>query len=1022
MFFRHRATRILGLLAILSLPAVFPFLRDQVPRTNDLASHVYRAFELEQLLRAGVIFPRWGPHLVHGYGYPVFNYFPYLSHYLITITHIASGLDFLWSYRIVTAVVTLITAWGTFLFGRDLFQDESAGVLAAVGFVYSPYLLMTANVRGGLPESLALAALSFGLWTWSRVARGERRFVMWAGLTYAILIVSHNGSAVQLSPILFVYALWRGRAQIRLAIYEIAIAAIIGVGLTAFYWLPALVELQYVQVASGYASTGIVYHQNFTPVSGLFKYPSLPIDSDLLNPIVSSPLSIVTLMFAGLTIWRARLVGSKHFSELILLLVLSLSALFLILPQSRLLWDQLPLLQLTLWPWRFIGPASLMIAVLAAGLISTILKNRTMFLMIGVFAVMLNGLPWLYPPREVLVPPTNVADLARFEMPPWLIGTSTTAEYLPQWVQQLPDTHEQQDVLLTNSDPDRLDRRLLPSGLKAQHVTNEILSDTYRIITADTSELTFKHFYFPGWRAWIDNNPVPIVVSQPHGLIKVTVPSGDHMLMLAFDTTSVRYWSGMLSLVSLIVVIVFGFGWSTSQTGISPSVVSEKRLAIFATLAVSIFVLSVIFENPVRKHGLANDNGPLHMQKSLDTDFGGELYLHGYSLSEDSIAADDIVELDLFWQAQRSIGVVYGFNVRLRDSYGRLWNTSEIVRPQGWRFMPGTDFWPPDKYVIDKYAVQPLSGTPPGTYHLEVIAFRRDTLEVLNVSTIGTLQIISADKSSFTDVEPLAVFGDDGWLLRDFLIDRTEAVSGEIVGIQAVWSSLTSSSEPYKARLSILDVDRKECASFEFLIGGDYPPNVWKSGEAVRDQYITQVPADLPSGQYIWQLKLIGTEGRVLGEYDHTELLRVNAPERLFDEPDDIAVLDVELGEVVTLFGYNMSNEFTSDGGILNIKLVWEANVKVSESYHVFVHIIDESGNLVAQSDGEPAGWTRPTTGWLPGEYITDNHEIVLPTDIMPGSYNIYAGLYNNLDHRRLVADEFPDGSVRITEIHYRDS
>ena len=71
----------------------------------------------------------------------------------------------------------------------------------------------------------------------------------------------------------------------------------------------------------------------------------------------------------------------------------------------------------------------------------------------------------------------------------------------------------------------------------------------------------------------------------------------------------------------------------------------------------------------------------------------------------------------------------------------------------------------------------------------------------------------------------------------------------------------------------------------------------------------------------------------------------------------------------------------------------------MSESYHVFVHIIDESGNLVAQSDGEPAGWTRPTTGWLPGEYISDNHEIVLPIDVMPGFYNIYAGLYNNFCH-----------------------
>ena len=86
------------------------------------------------------------------------------------------------------------------------------------------------------------------------------------------------------------------------------------------------------------------------------------------------------------------------------------------------------------------------------------------------------------------------------------------------------------------------------------------------------------------------------------------------------------------------------------------------------------------------------------------------------------------------------------------------------------------------------------------------------------------------------------------------------------------------------------------------------------------------MPADLPGGQYIWQLKLIGTEGHVIGEYDHTELLRVNVPERLFDEPDDITVLDVELGEVVTLFGYNMSDEFTSEGGTLNINFVWEAN------------------------------------------------------------------------------------------------
>ena len=1019
MFFRHRTTRLLGILVILSVPAVFPFLRDQVPRTNDLAFHVYRAFELEQLLRAGVIFPRWGPHLVHGYGYPVFNYFPYLSHYLITITHMISGLDFLLSYRLIATVVTLITAWGTFLFGRDLFRDESAGILAAAGFVYSPYLLMTANVRGGLPESLALATLPFGLWAWSRAARGERTFVLWAGLSYAIMILSHNGSAVQISPILFIYALWCGRKQMRLAISQISVVVIIGIGLSSFYWAPALAELKYVQVSSGFASTGIVYHENFTPIIGLITYPSLPVDSDLLNPIVSSPLAVVTIIFSGLTVWRARLLGSKYFSELILLSLMSLAALFLVLPQSRFIWDNLPILQLTLWPWRFVGPVSLTLALLAAGLMSTIVSNRTVLLIFSVCAVMLNGLPWLYPPREPLVSPTNVADLARFEMPPWLIGTSSTAEYVPQWVQQLPDTDEQRDVLLANPDPDRLDRQSLPVAVKAHHVTNNILSDTYRIDTPDTLDLTFKHFFFPGWRAWVDNNPVPIIVSQPHGLMKVTVPSGDHLLMLTFDTTSVRYWSGMLSLGSLLAVVVFGFSLSKVQTNSFPRSVSEKHLVIFAVLVVLVFILSVLFESPVRKHGLSNDNRPLQMQNSLDIDFGGELWLHGYSLSEESIAADDTVELDLFWQAQRNIGLVYGFNVRLRDSRGRLWNTSEIVRPRGWRFMPGTDFWPPDKYVIDKYAVQPLSGTPPGTYYLEVIAFRQDTLEVLNVSKIGTVQITSADKSSFADVEPLAVLGDDEWLLWDFLVDRTEAVSGEVVGIQAVWSGMGSSSGLYQARISMSGLDSKEQASFDFEIGVDYPPNVWKSGEIVRDQYIVRVPADLPSGQYSWYVKLVSPEGHVFGEYEYINLLRVNAPERLFDKPNNITIIDVELGNVATLSGYNINNQSFSDSGTLKIKLVWKATANIPEAYHVFVHIIDESGNLIAQSDGEPAGWTRPTTGWLPGEYVVDSHEIILPTDMESGSYNIYTGLYNNKNHQRLISDEFIDGYVKITEFTF---
>ena len=70
---------------------------------------------------------------------------------------------------------------------------------------------------------------------------------------------------------------------------------------------------------------------------------------------------------------------------------------------------------------------------------------------------------------------------------------------------------------------------------------------------------------------------------------------------------------------------------------------------------------------------------------------------------------------------------------------------------------------------------------------------------------------------------------------------------------------------------------------------------------------------------------------------------------------------------------------------------------------------------MVAQSDGVPAGWSRPTTGWTPGEYITDVHTLSIPPDAPEGDYTLSTGLYLP-GGARLTA---PDGSdaIRLTTI-----
>jgi len=61
----------------------------------------------------------------------------------------------------------------------------------------------------------------------------------------------------------------------------------------------------------------------------------------------------------------------------------------------------------------------------------------------------------------------------------------------------------------------------------------------------------------------------------------------------------------------------------------------------------------------------------------------------------------------------------------------------------------------------------------------------------------------------------------------------------------------------------------------------------------------------------------------------------------------------------------------------------------------VFVHLTNEAGELVAQADGIPVDWTRPTTTWRVGEIIADTYTLPLPTDLPEGAYHLYIGFYD---------------------------
>ncbi|MCZ7542880.1 MAG: DUF4832 domain-containing protein [Anaerolineae bacterium] len=81
-------------------------------------------------------------------------------------------------------------------------------------------------------------------------------------------------------------------------------------------------------------------------------------------------------------------------------------------------------------------------------------------------------------------------------------------------------------------------------------------------------------------------------------------------------------------------------------------------------------------------------------------------------------------------------------------------------------------------------------------------------------------------------------------------------------------------------------------------------------------------------------------------------------------------------------------------GDALAVTLRWEAETRLSVRYKVFVHLVDPDGAIVAQHDSEPAADLRPTDTWQPGETVTDNHGLQIPSGAAPGAYRVYVGLY----------------------------
>lgn len=171
--------------------------------------------------------------------------------------------------------------------------------------------------------------------------------------------------------------------------------------------------------------------------------------------------------------------------------------------------------------------------------------------------------------------------------------------------------------------------------------------------------------------------------------------------------------------------------------------------------------------------------------------------------------------------------------------------------------------------------------------------------------------------------------------------------------------------------------------------GGEYPTRRWQRNEQVLQRVNLRVPPESAAGQLTVELAANDQALVTLGT------VMVAPVERSFTPPAASHPVDFPFGDVAALVGYDLV-EAAAPAGQLSVTLYWQALnlAPLPAHYKVFVHALSASGELLAQSDAEPAGWTRPTTSWIEGEYIADTHTLIVPADYS-GPISLRLGLYD---------------------------
>ena len=996
----------LALAIALALVAAVPLWGPGIVNTRgggDSPFLLRRTLEMAQNLRHGIFPVRWMSHAAYDLGYPFFNHYAALPYYLSGgLT--ALGLSPLVAIQTTQTLGFVLAALTMLLWSRRLFRNRAATLLATMAYIFAPFHLVNVYVRGdSLSEFYAFIWYPLILWALDRLAaRFTARRVLGAALAYGALILTHNVSALIFSPFALLYALvvtWdqartsRQHHATRITQHasRIVLPFLLGIVLTAWFWLPAIAETRYGQMGPEFTEGYFNYENHFRGAnlvqhSFRFNY-EIAGSTDEVGPFAMG-LAQAGLAVAGSVLLAWRLFGSKvesqesgvtsHesgvkreskiqnlkskivYRESYLLIGLAVATV-MITPLSRPLWRHLPLLETTQFPWRFLSVQALFTAAVTGALVDwRVTPHAPLFLALVLgTALILSALLSLRPDRlPITAEDVTWDNLLLYESFTGNIGTTIRHEYLPQDV--VPRLYISEAVVDgINGMTPTVDGSV---GLLATLTRRTPARQVWRVTLDREATVAFPLHWWPGWQARIDGERADARPVTGSGRLTVDVPAGPHVVTLRLRNTPLRTVALLISVATLLACAI----WLLSSV---PALSFSPLSCVILSFVLSIVPCALAQRSPAAAPAAFFDFVQMPYPHRGPVDFGAARLMT--VRAPDTAAPGETLNVELAWA----------------DVTAPLTGTLRLVSPATPRHnvpltLAETSF---EVKTVQTATLALPSDLARGLYLLELRVHGADGERFGQTAQgrgMGTLHVgavrVPKGPPLPADTPQIAALGDGALTLHAVVTHQPDA---RTLDLALTWST-TGTPRNWSLSLRLRDATGRQLRQMDLQPGYGYlPTTLWTPGEQVVDHLRMPLPEGLAPGEVtlsvITYLQATMAGG---GEVDVpirlTETTRRDPPEEARCEAGDVRLAEVRLPDAV------------DEGEPLAFDAVWSAVEAPEEALTARWEVLDARGEIVAMTEG-PLTPGSETSMWPKHAWVRAPVRLEMPPSLPQPPYRL---------------------------------